>query len=112
MEPNPNKFYHHFNNDTDISWGWFVDIDNDWNTNNIRQIIRISNNYKGALPPICEIDEEILEPDEISKNQFPSHVAFFLWVEPPRIELQRLERSKSVEWYDKSNLFQMRGGEE
>ena len=69
MEPNPNKFYHHFNNDTDISWGWFVDIDNDWNTNNIRQIIRISNNYKGALPPICEIDEEILEPDEISKNQ-------------------------------------------
>jgi hypothetical protein len=65
MEPIPNKIYHHFSNDNDISWGWFVDIDNDWNTNNIRQIIRISNN----LPPICEIDEEILEPDEISKNQ-------------------------------------------
>jgi len=66
MEPNTNKIYHHFNNDTDISWGWFVDIDNDWNTNNVRQIIRISNN----LPTICEIEaEEILEPDGILINQ-------------------------------------------
>jgi adenylate cyclase class IV len=62
--------YFHIEIDNDNDWGWFIDIDNDINKNNVKQIIRISNNYKGGLPPICEIDEvpEIDEVLEIEKN--------------------------------------------
>lgn len=51
------------NIDIDNHWGWFIDIENDINKNNTKQIIRISNNYKGGLPTISEIDE-IMEKEE------------------------------------------------
>lgn len=65
MKQNIDKIchYHYFHIDNDNDWGWFIDIENDINKNNIKQIIRISNNFKGGLPPICEIDETIEEEE-------------------------------------------------
>lgn len=58
------------NIDIDNHWGWFVDIENDINKNNIKQIIRISNNCKGGLPTISETDE-VSEKEE--NNQFEAY---------------------------------------
>ena len=52
------------NIDNDNHWGWFIDIEKDINKNNVKQIIRISNNCKGGLPTICEIDETMEEEEK------------------------------------------------
>ena len=87
--------YHYLYNDNDNGWGWFIDIENDVNKNNVKQIIRISNNYKGGLPTICEIDETV---EEEENNQLES----FTFVNN---KLFRIKKYFNIKYITTTTLF-------